>query len=163
MDAWMVILIILGVLWTPFSTNPDVLYGMMCYQDNNFKTGRYSVYRDCVNQITQLGDQGKTILLGWLAVGTKYYTDDEIGLQRYINDCKIAQAAGMVEIFHAPIYRMQNKWGDEAILRLHQALNEEPLEAIMIELPLLQYNTNTLFDVVENLNYLWQANPIFVL
>lgn len=146
----------------PFSSNPDVLYGMMCYQDNNFKTGRFSVYRDCVNQIAQLGNQGKTILLGWLAVGTRYYTDDEVGLQRYIDDCKIAQATGMVEIFHAPIYRMQNKWGDEAILRLHEALNEEPLEAITIEFPLLQYNTNTLFDVVENLNYLWQAIPILV-
>jgi len=144
----------------PISRNPDVLYGMMCYQDNNKRDGRYRVYKDCINQIAALGDQGKTILLGWIALNTTYYTDDEEGLQRYIADCKIAQAAGMIEIFHAPIYRMQGKWGDDAILALHEALNEDPKEDITIPYPKFSIDTNTLFDVVENLNYIWIMLPI---
>lgn len=145
----------------PISRNPDVLYGAMVYQDNNFKQGRYRVYRACHDQIALLGEQGNTVLLGWLQLGTKYYTDDEVGLERYIQDCKIAQAAGMVEIFHAPIYRMQNKWGDKAVLRLHEALNEEIKEEITIEFPIGEMNESTLYDVVENLNYLWLAIPLY--
>jgi hypothetical protein len=145
----------------PISKNPDVLYGQMCYQDNNFATGRYAVYKDSKDQITLLGNQGKTILLGWIAQGTKYYTDDAEGLERYVKDCKIAQAAGMEEIFHAPLYRMQGKWGDAAILRLHQALNDEPKETITINVPHGQIEQNVLQDVVENLNKWAFFLPLF--
>lgn len=147
----------------PLSRNPDVLYGHMLYQDNNFISGRYRVYQGCTDQIRLLGDQGKTILLGWIAKGTRYYTDDEEGFQRYIADCKIAQAAGMEEILHAPIYRMQGKWGDDAILRLHQALNEDPIEPIIIPVPAGTIHQSFLEDVIKNLNRLWLAIPLIIL
>jgi hypothetical protein len=145
----------------PISPNPDVLYGHMNYQDNNFVEGRYRVYSGCKNQITLLGNQGKTILLGWLAKGTRYYTDDEIGLQRYIDDCKIAQAAGMEEIFHAPIYRMQGKWGDDAILKLHNALNNDTKKEFTISIPTGILDDGILYDMIENLNYLWIAGILY--
>jgi hypothetical protein len=133
----------------------------MNYQDNNFVEGRYRVYSGCKNQITLLGNQGKTILLGWLAKGTRYYTDDEIGLQRYIDDCKIAQAAGMEEIFHAPIYRMQGKWGDDAILKLHNALNNDTKKEFTISIPTGILDDGILYDMIENLNYLWIAGILY--
>jgi hypothetical protein len=147
----------------PISPNKDVLYGHMLYQDNNFDTGRYEVYKGCTDQMRILPDQGKTILLGWLAKGTRYYTDDAVGLERYIYDCKIAQAAGMEEIFHAPIYRMQTKWGDEAILALHEALNNDPKEEIIISVPPGVFNTDILADCVENINYAWLFYPLICL
>ena len=147
----------------PLSKNPSVLYGHMLYQDNNFNTGRYRVYQGCTDQIRILGNQGKTILLGWIANGTRYYTDDEIGLNRYIEDCKIAQASGMEEIFHAPLYRMQSKWGDDAVLRLHQALNEEPKKEIVISVPSGAIDQGILSDYLKNFNYLWLGIPMFVL
>ncbi|MBD3353931.1 MAG: hypothetical protein GF364_20785 [Candidatus Lokiarchaeota archaeon] len=144
----------------PLSKNPDVLFGHMCYQDNNEDEGRYCVYRDSYEQIALLGDRGRSILLGWLAVGTDYYTDDETGLDRYIQDCKIAQAAGMNEIFHAPIYRMQKKWGDDAVLELHEALNDDPKGEITIDYPGFEMNESMLYDMVENLNYWWLFLPV---
>ncbi len=147
----------------PLSPNPNVLYGHMLYQDNNFNTGRFRVYQGCTDQIKILGNQGKTILLGWLANGTRYYTDDEIGLQRYIEDCKIAQASGMEEIFHAPLYRMQSKWGDEAILRLHKALNEDSKKEIVIPVPVGLIDQNLLSDFLKNFNYIWLGLPMFLI
>ncbi len=146
----------------PLSSNPSVLYGHMLYQDNNFDTGRFRVYQGCTDQIQILGNQGKTILLGWIANGTRYYTDDEIGFQRYIEDCKIAQASGMEEIFHAPIYRMQGKWGDEAILRLHEALNEDNKKEIIISVPVGQMDQNLLSDYLKNFNYIWLGLPMIL-
>jgi hypothetical protein len=121
------------------------------------------VYQGCTDQINLLGDQGKSILLGWIANGTRYYTDDEVGFQRYVEDCKIAQASGMEEIYHAPIYRMQLKWGNEAIIRLHQALNEDPKKEFTISVPSGMVNEGMLSDFIKNMNYLWLAIPLITL
>jgi hypothetical protein len=68
----------------------------------------------------------------------------------------------MVEIFHAPIYRMQGKpgWGDDAILKLHQALNEDPKETFTIRVPPGEMNTNILYDVLKNWNRLGYVVPL---
>ncbi|MHA1715886.1 MAG: hypothetical protein ACTSXP_09595, partial [Promethearchaeota archaeon] len=105
------------------------------------------------------GDQGKSILTGWIAKNTSYYTDDVMGLGRYIEDILVCQAAGMTEIFNAPIYRLQGKWGDDAILTLHQALNEWPKREVRFQVPAAMINGNG-FDFIKNLNDAWYFIPV---
>ncbi len=136
----------------PPSSKPNLFFGMMSYQDNNFATGRYQLYKDCVQQINFFGDRGRTILTGWIADGTKYYTDDDIGFQRYVNDVLLAQAAGMTEVVHAPIYRLQAKWGDDHILALYEALNTEPKKNINFYAPVLDLDRSFVEDYVKNFN-----------
>ncbi|MHA1734139.1 MAG: hypothetical protein ACTSU5_19530 [Promethearchaeota archaeon] len=137
----------------PVSRNPDVLYGIMNYQDNRFDGGRYLLYENCKTQLALLGDQGNTVLTGWIQKGTKYYTDDEVGFQRYVRDCLIAQAAGMVEIFHAPLYRMQGKWGSGAIQRLHDALHNATKEKFVLRAPAINdFDTGLMVDYLKNWN-----------
>jgi hypothetical protein len=138
----------------PISLNPDVRFGIMSYQDANIH-GDWYQYRDCKEQIQLFGDRGKSILTGWIANGTRYYTDDQIGLERYIEHCLVAQAAGMTEIFHAPIYRLQAKWGDDAILRLHQELNENPKRTFTIYVPSYKLNQDYMNDYIGNFNNIW--------
>ncbi|MHA1821823.1 MAG: hypothetical protein ACTSU2_06100 [Promethearchaeota archaeon] len=146
----------------PISKNKDVLYGIMNYKDSKFDGGRYAVYEDAINQIKLYGDQGKTLLMGWIQKGTKYYTDDEEGLERYIDDCLIAQAAGMVEIFHAPLYRMQGKWGNSAILKLHQALNEEPKKTFVLKAKTMtDFDRELMVDYIKNWNHVIFAIPLW--
>ncbi len=148
----------------PTSDNPDVRFGIMSYMDaqDNIKGGRYHQYADCVNQIAVYGDRGRSILTGWIAVGTRWYTDDELGLGRYIEDVLVAQAAGMTEIFHAPVYRLQDKWGDEAILTLHQALNEWDKITIRFSVPAWEYRSNYM-DAIKNFNHVWLFIPTLAL
>ncbi len=136
----------------PATTKSNVWFGMMSYQDNNIATGRYQLYKDCVQQIKFFGDRGKTILTGWIADGTRYYTDDEEGFQRYVDDVLIAQAAGMIEVVHAPIYRLQAKWGDDHLLALHEALNTEPKKTFTFSAPVLTLDRSYVEDYVKNFN-----------
>jgi hypothetical protein len=99
-----------------------------------------------------LGNQGDSLLTGWIYDGATYYTNDEIGFQRYANDCLIAQAAGLTEIFHAPIYRMQEKWGDIAVERLDQILNNATKQTFNIQVPFGFPDWDYLFDIVPNFN-----------
>ena len=148
----------------PVTDNPTVRFGIMSYMDgaDNLEGGRFRQYRDCKDQITIYGDRGRSILTGWIATGTSWYTDDELGLGRYIEDILICQAAGMNEIFHAPIYRMQAKWGDESILTVHQALNEWDKIEHKIIVPRWDYRSNYM-DAIKNLNKWWQFLPIVAL
>ncbi|MFX0101999.1 MAG: hypothetical protein ACFFCS_20710 [Candidatus Hodarchaeota archaeon] len=147
----------------PTTDNPTVRFGIMSYQDaqDDVEGGRYKQYRDCHDQIAIYGDRGRSILTGWIAVGTSWYTDDELGLGRYIEDILVCQAAGMNEIFHAPIYRMQGKWGDDAILLVHQALNEWEKQEIKITVPYWVYKSNYM-DAIGNLNHWWQFFPVII-
>ncbi len=124
----------------------------MSYQDNNIATGRYQLYKDCVQQINFYGNRGRTILTGWITSGTKYYTSDEAGFQNYLNDVLLAQAAGMTEVVHAPIYGLQAKWGDDHLLALHEALNTEPKKNFMFSAPVLTLDRSYLDDYVKNFN-----------
>nr|MDO8119300.1 hypothetical protein [Candidatus Sigynarchaeota archaeon] len=148
----------------PTPDNPDVRFGIMSYMDaqDNIKGGRYHQYKDCINQIAVYGDRGRSILTGWIAQGTSWYTDDELGLGRYIEDILVAQAAGMNEIFHAPIYRLQGKWGDDAILTVHQALNEWPKTTIRFAIPAWEYRSNYM-DAIKNFNHWWLSIPTLAL
>ncbi len=149
----------------PPSTKPNLYFGMMSYQDNNWATGRYELYKDCVQQIQVFGDRGKTILTGWIANGTKYYTDDEIGFQRYVDDVLLAQAAGMTEVVHAPIYRLQGKWGDDHILALHEALNTQPKKTFTFSAPVLKLDRSYVEDYVKNFNkpgFFWTMMVVII-
>jgi hypothetical protein len=68
------------------------------------------------NQVAVYGDKGRSILTGWIDQNassdySRYYTNDEAGLQRYIRDIKAHQACGITEIFHGWLRGMQLKWG----------------------------------------------------
>ena len=58
---------------------------------------------------------------------------------------------------------MQTKWGDEAILALHEALNNDPKEEIEIPVPPGIFNSDILADCVENINYAWLFYPLICL
>jgi hypothetical protein len=148
----------------PTTRNPNVRFGIMSYQDGqtDVQGGRFNQYRDCIDQIAIYGDRGRSILTGWIADGTRWYTDDALGLGRYIEDVLIAQAAGMTEIFHAPLYRLQAKWGDDAVLLLHQALNEWPKYEHKIVVPAWDYSADYM-DAVKNFNHEWQFFPMLAL
>ncbi len=137
----------------PLSQRANVLYGQMSYHDSDPTNGRFACYRDCLEQIQVLGNRGTSILLGWLARDVTYYTSDEVGFQRYVEDCLIAQAAGMAEIFHAPLSGMQGKWGDDSITRLHQALNEHPKQTLVV--PIRQFTNYFAIDFWKNFNQPW--------
>jgi len=65
----------------------------MSYQDSD-KNANFTTYDNCREQIAYLGPQGESILLGWIADGDSYFTDDQVGFQRYVDQCLAAQAAG---------------------------------------------------------------------
>ncbi|HME54819.1 MAG TPA: hypothetical protein VKM55_21625 [Candidatus Lokiarchaeia archaeon] len=133
----------------PFSSRPNVFYAQMSYHDEDAH-GQFALYRDCVESIKQLGNRGSSILTGWVSHGATYYTPDEAGFQNYVNDCLIAQAAGITEIFHAPLYGIQNQWGDDAILKLHQALNDAPKKSFVIQV--IQFTNFFIWDLWKNFN-----------
>ncbi|MFX0101433.1 MAG: hypothetical protein ACFFCS_17800 [Candidatus Hodarchaeota archaeon] len=148
----------------PISPNPDVRYGIMSYVDSkdDIEGGRYHQYKDCKDQIAIYGDQGRSILTGWIWPDRQYYPANEMGLGRYIEDILICQAAGMEEIFHAPISGMQELWGDDAILIVHQALNEWNKTEHKIYVPSWSYSDDYM-DAVKNFNKLWLFIPIIIL
>jgi hypothetical protein len=133
----------------PFTSLPNVHYSQMSYHDID-PNGQFAIYRDCVESIQQLGDRGSSILLGWINTRASYYTPDEAGFQLYVNDCLVAQAAGMTEIFHAPLYNIQNIWGDGAIQRLDQALNNASKRSFVIR-P-IQFTNFFIWDLWKNFN-----------
>jgi hypothetical protein len=133
----------------PFTSLPNVHYSQMSYHDID-PNGQFAIYRDCVESIRQLGSRGSSILLGWINSRASYYTPDEAGFQLYVNDCLLAQAAGMSEIFHAPLYNIQNIWGDAAILRLDQALNNATKQTFVIR-P-VQFTNFFIWDFWKNFN-----------
>ncbi len=145
----------------PISSNPDVRYGIMSYVDaqDDVEGGRYHQYKDCHDQIAIYGAQGRSILTGWIWEDRGYYTPNALGLGRYIEDILICQAAGMTEVFHAPISKMQEIWGDEAILIVHQALNEWEKEMYRIHVPSWEYSDDYM-DAVKNFNQWWLFIPI---
>ncbi|MHA1793487.1 MAG: hypothetical protein ACTSVI_12625 [Promethearchaeota archaeon] len=138
----------------PITRNPDVIYGIMNYQDSNVERGRYRAYKGCIDQIKLLGDKGRTILLGWLTQegNPRWYTHDEQGFQNYVDDCYLAQAAGITEIYHAALYRMQAKWGDDSILRLHEYLNNGTKRTISFKAPAWEFRDSYLVDYLKNFN-----------
>jgi hypothetical protein len=133
----------------PFSSLPNVRYSQMSYHDND-PSGQFAIYRDCVESIRQLGDRGSSVLLGWINDEASYYTPDEVGFQLYVNDCLVAQAAGITEIFHAPLPSIQNIWGDDAVLRLDQALNNASKQTFVIR-P-VQFTNLFIWDLWKNFN-----------
>ncbi len=56
----------------------------------------------------------------------------------------------MTEIVHAPIYGVQAKWGNAAITRLHQVLNEEPKQTLVV--PVRQFANMWAIDFWKNFN-----------
>nr|MDO8108748.1 hypothetical protein [Candidatus Sigynarchaeota archaeon] len=139
----------------PFTDLPNVRYGQMSYHDTD-PNGDFACYRDCIDQMTQLGSRGNSILLGYIYPEASWYTNDETGYQRYLEDCLVAQAAGITEIFHAPLLRIQVKWGDDVIWRLHQDLNEALKQTHVIRV--IQFTTWFLWDFWKNFN-----RPLFYL
>nr|MDO8111262.1 hypothetical protein [Candidatus Sigynarchaeota archaeon] len=133
----------------PFTTLPNVRYGQMSYH-NDDPAGGFACYRDCVEQIQQLGSRGQSMLLGWISNDATYYTNNETGFQRYVDDCLIAQAAGITEIFHAPIYKLQEQFGDGVVVRLHDLLNEASKERYVIRV--VQFTYPLLWDFWKNFN-----------
>nr|MDO8088052.1 hypothetical protein [Candidatus Sigynarchaeum springense] len=133
----------------PFTAMPNVRYSQMSYHDND-PNGQFALYRDCVEQLRQLGARGSGILTGWIHDEAKYYTPDEAGFQHYVDDCLVAQAAGITEIFHAPLYNIQHEWGDDAILRLHDALNNSVKKTFTIKV--IQFTNYFFWDFWKNFN-----------
>ncbi len=133
----------------PFTAMPNVRYSQMSYHDND-QNGQFALYRDCVESIHQLGGRGSSILTGWVNDEAMYYTPDEAGFQHYVDDCLVAQAAGMTEIFHAPLPSIQDIWGDDAILQLHDALNNAEKRTITIKI--VQFTNFFLWDFWKNFN-----------
>ena len=132
----------------PFSNRPNVLYAQMSYRDVD--ANQFALYRDCVESIKQLGNRGSSILMGWVNDKSSYYSPDATGFQNYVSDCLVAQAAGITEIFHAPIYKIQKQWGDDAILRLDQALNTAQKKTIVIRV--MQFTNFFIWDFWKNFN-----------
>ena len=154
--------------WTrlPVWKHPACEYGMMSYQSGlPDDEASWDIYKTTHNQMAVYGNQGETILTGWLDTNEtylKYYTNDLAGLNRYIRDIKIHQACGIKEIFHAPLFKLQEKWGDEAILQMHEALNSDPKEAYTFQAePWGSFDT-ILNDIVENYNKVWIAIPVLI-
>lgn len=153
----------------PMWRHPACEYGMMSYMDGfKPKDALWPIYKNVRNQIAVYGDQGRTILNGWIdpdpaSVYSRYYTSDEAGFQRYIRDAKVHQACGIVEIFHGWLAGLQQKWGDEAILRLHEALNVDPKEEFTFQAkPWNNFDTE-LNDIVENFNKPWAGVVMLVI
>ncbi|MEX2685017.1 MAG: hypothetical protein Q6373_025810 [Candidatus Sigynarchaeota archaeon] len=147
----------------PLWRHPACLYGMMSYQDG-LKNDKalWQIYKNVHNQRAVYGDLGTSILTGWIeddpsSVYSQIYTNDEAGFQRYIRDIKAHQACGITEIFHAWLHDLQLKWGEDAILRVHDALNVDPKETFTFRAePWSDFDTE-LNDIVENFNKPWMG------
>ncbi|MBN2153072.1 MAG: hypothetical protein JW839_16590 [Candidatus Lokiarchaeota archaeon] len=148
----------------PMWRHPACEYGMMSYQDGKEGDDEalWDIYKNVHNQVAVYGDLGRSILTGWIDQNasspySKHYTNDEAGFQRYLRDVKAHQACGITEIFHAPLFSLQLKWGDDAILRVHDALNVDPKETFTFRAePWSDFDTE-LNDIVENFNKPWAA------
>nr|MDO8087285.1 hypothetical protein [Candidatus Sigynarchaeum springense] len=144
----------------PLWRHPACEYGMMSYQDGeSANEALWLIYKNVHNQMAVFGDRGMSILTGWLSYTTpdylKYYTNDETGFQRYLRDIKVHQACGITEIFHAWLHDFQLKWGEDAILRVNDALNVDPKEEFTFQAkPWNDFDTE-LNDIVENFNKPW--------
>ncbi len=152
----------------PMWRHPACEYGMMSYQDGqDDDEALWDIYKNVHNQVAVYNDQGRSILTGWihsdaLSEYSQIYTNDEAGLLRYLRDVKAHQACGITEIFHAALFFMQEKWGDEAILRVHEALNVDPKESFTFRAkPWSDFDTE-LNDIVENFNKLWAGIGMLV-
>ncbi|MBD3353685.1 MAG: hypothetical protein GF364_19530 [Candidatus Lokiarchaeota archaeon] len=152
----------------PLWKHPNVEYGVMSYQSkDDDDEAMWEIYRMNRNQQRYYGEQGYSLLTGWLTfdevVHLPYYTNDELGLQRYLRDIKMHQACGARELFHAPLNDLILKWGPEVVLEFEQALNEESkVEFVFKAYPWGHLDT-ALYDVAENYNKLWLAIPIMTL
>lgn len=152
----------------PIWKHPACEYGHMSYQDGVSGGGRHAyweIYRNVRNQLAVYGDQGNSILTGWVDADpdsgySRYYTNDETGFQRYLDHVKMHQAAGISEIFHAALMYLQEKWGDEAILRVHQALNEDPKETFTFRARPWSTFDGPLLDIVKNFTRPEMAIPL---
>ena len=82
----------------------------------------------------------------------EYYTPDEVGFQRYLDHVLMNQACGMEEIVHAPLWAVQDKWGDMAIRRLHQALSNTTKRSFTFQADPWDDFDTFLNDLVENFN-----------
>lgn len=151
----------------PLWPHPSVEYGMMSYQSKDAdKEAMWQIYMMNKNQQRFYGDQGYTLLTGWLTfdedVHLKYYTNDEPGLERYIRDIKLHQACGARELFHAPLHDLVKKWGDEVLFDFEAALNTEPKEEFVFTAHPWGHIDTALYDVAENYNKIWFAVPVLV-
>ncbi len=150
----------------PIWTHPACEYGMMSYQDHHSggeENAYWEIYRNTRNQLAVYGEQGTSILTGWIdanpaSVYSDYYTNDEAGFQRYVEHVKVHQACGISEIFHAALMSLQAKWGDEAILRVHEALNADPKETFTFQATPWSSFDEMLLDIVKNFN-----NPVLAM
>jgi len=139
---------------------------MMSYQSaETGSAGRWQQYEDCKNQLATFGTQGNTILLGWIenndtGFWSDWYTSDAAGFERFLDDVRIAQAAGMKEIVSAWLHDLTIKWGDAAILRIDEVLNHEPKKGFDLTAPTQSFNVDVLADYLENFNRPWLFTAI---
>lgn len=151
----------------PLWKHPEVEYGMMGYQSKDPDAeAMWQIYLMNKNQQTVYGDQGYSILTGWLtydeAVHLEYYTNDQAGLDRYLRDIKLHQACGAKELVHAPLYGLTRKWGEEVVLEFEKVLNVDPKEEFVFRAHPWGHLDTTLYDIVENYNKMWVALPTFL-
>ena len=150
----------------PLWRHPDVEYGMMSYQSKDSDAeAMWRIYAMNKNQQQYYGDQGYSLLTGWLTfdeeVHLPYYSNDQAGLDRYIRDIKLHQACGAKEVVHAPLWDLLLKWGGaDVMLEFDKALNTEPKEKFVFRAhPWGNFDT-TMYDVAENYNKWWIAIPV---
>jgi hypothetical protein len=153
-----------------YPVHPNCEYGMMSYQSNEKKEiGDWNIYKDVRDQIAAFGDKGHSILLGWVSLDpdwNDYYVDDgSLGFPRYIEQAKLAQACGIEEIFSAWLHDLQVKWGDDKIMAIHEALNEQTKHEFILQVPTWDYIDDYLFDYLENFNKAWMfaAMVVFII
>jgi hypothetical protein len=115
----------------PVWKQQNVEYGIMSYQFKDTDSeALWQIYVMNKNQQNYYGNQGYSIITGWLTfdedVHLKYYTNDKMGLNRYLRDIKMHQASGARELVHAPLNGLTRKWGVNFILEFEKGLNSDP-------------------------------------
>lgn len=151
----------------PVWKHPHVEYGTMAYQSKvDDDEAMWQLYWMNTNQQNVYGDQGYSILSGWLThdeeVHLKHYTNDQEGLDRYLRDIKLSQACGVKELVHAPLHGLQRKWNNEVVLEFEKVLNTDPKEEFVFRAHPWGHLDMAHYDIVENYNKWWIAFPTFV-
>lgn len=157
----------LDITRLPVWKHPNVEYGMMSYQSKReINEARWRIYTMNKNQQNFYGEQGYTLLTGWLTydeeVHLPYYTNDEAGLNRYLHDIKLHQACGAREVFHSPLQGLIQKWGADVVLQFNKSLNTDPKEEFVFNAYPWGYLDTTLYDIAENYNDFWIALPTLI-
>jgi hypothetical protein len=157
----------LGYTRLPVWRHPNAEYGVMSYQSKDPpEEAAWDIYQMNRNQQRVYGSQGRSLLTGWLTndedVHLKYYTNDQAGLDRYLRDIQLHQACGAEELFHAPLYDLMLKWGDDVILEFDRVLNEAPKEEFTFRAHPWGRLDTTHYDIVENFNNLWLGVPVLL-